>query len=61
MKIFEYEKGINHAKVGLIDDQWLMVGSANFDVRSMQLNFELNALVRDPERAAELEAILASR
>ena len=43
VKIFEYEKGINHAKVGLIDDQWLMVGSANFDIRSMRLNFELSS------------------
>jgi cardiolipin synthase len=58
VKIFEYEKGINHAKVGLFDDQWLMVGSANFDIRSMRLNFELNVLVRDPERAAELETVL---
>jgi cardiolipin synthase len=35
-----------------------MVGSANLDVRSMRLNFELNALVRDPATAAELERFL---
>jgi cardiolipin synthase len=58
VKIYEYEAGINHAKVALIDQEWLMVGSANFDVRSMHLNFELNALVRDPERAADLERVL---
>lgn len=58
VKIFEYEKGINHAKVALIDHEWLMVGSANLDVRSMRLNFELNALVRDPATAAELERVL---
>jgi cardiolipin synthase len=58
VKIFEYERGINHAKVGLIDDEWLMVGSANFDIRSMRLNFELNVLVRDHARAAELHAVL---
>src|SRR4029077_17831420 len=58
VKIFEYEKGINHSKVTLIDDKWLMVGSANFDIRSMRLNFELNVIIRDPERAAELESIL---
>lgn len=58
VKIFEYERGVNHAKVGLIDEQWLTVGSANFDIRSMRLNFELNVLVRDPDRAAELEAVL---
>ena len=59
VKIYEYEKGINHSKVTLIDDKWLMVGSANFDIRSMRLNFELNVAVRDPGRAAELEAVLA--
>ncbi len=59
VKIFEYEKGITHAKVGLIDGRWLMVGSANFDIRSMRLNFELNVLIRDPERAAELDAVLS--
>ncbi len=59
LKIFEYEKGINHAKVALIDREWLMVGSANLDVRSMRLNFELNALVRDPASAEELERVLA--
>jgi len=58
VKIFEYEKGINHSKVSLVDEHWLVVGSANFDIRSMRLNFELNVLVRDPERAAELEGVL---
>jgi cardiolipin synthase len=58
VKVYEYERGINHAKVALIDDDWLMVGSANFDIRSMRLNFELNVLVRDPARAAELEKVL---
>ncbi len=59
VKIYEYEAGINHAKVALVDEQWLMVGSANLDVRSMRLNFELNALVRDPATAATLEQVLA--
>jgi cardiolipin synthase len=59
VKIYEYEAGINHAKVALIDEDWLMVGSANFDVRSMRLNFELNALVRDRARALDLERVLS--
>lgn len=58
VKIYEYEAGINHAKVALVDEKWLMVGSTNFDVRSMRLNFELNALVRDPARALDLEQVL---
>ena len=59
VKIYEYEAGINHAKVALVDEEWLMVGSANLDVRSMRLNFELNALVRDPATAADLERVLS--
>lgn len=59
VKIYEFEAGINHAKVALIDEDWLMVGSANFDVRSMRLNFELNALVRDRARASDLECVLS--
>jgi len=58
VKIYEYEAGFNHAKVALVDDHWLMVGSANLDVRSMRLNFELNALVRDTATAAALERVL---
>jgi cardiolipin synthase A/B len=59
VKIYEYESGINHAKVALLDDEWLMVGSANLDVRSMRLNFELNALIRDKATAARLERVLS--
>ena len=59
VKIYEFEAGINHAKVALIDEDWLMVGSANFDVRSMRLNFELNALVHDRARASDLECVLS--
>jgi cardiolipin synthase len=58
VKIYEYNAGINHAKVALVDEHWLMVGSANLDVRSMRLNFELNALVRDAGTAAALERVL---
>ena len=59
VRIYEFEAAINHDKVALIDEDWLMVGSANFDVRSMRLNFELNALVRDRERASDLERVLS--
>jgi cardiolipin synthase len=58
VRIFEYEKGINHAKVASFDSRWLMVGSANFDIRSMRLNFELNVLMNDSAAAEELERVL---
>jgi cardiolipin synthase len=58
VRVFEYSVGINHAKSILLDDDWLMVGSANSDNRSMRLNFELNVLVQAPKAARELEAML---
>jgi cardiolipin synthase len=45
VKIFEYDKGIEHSKYMVIDDQWTTIGSSNFDERSMRLNFELSVLI----------------
>ncbi|CAM2965335.1 cardiolipin synthase [Rariglobus hedericola] len=58
VRLFEYNAAIHHCKAGVIDDDWLLVGSANLDNRSMHLNFELNVLIHMPERTAELAAIL---
>jgi cardiolipin synthase len=38
-----------HAKVMLVDDEWSMFGSANFDNRSLELNDELNVIARNKE------------
>jgi cardiolipin synthase len=57
IRVFEYSQAINHSKAMLIDEEWLMVGSANSDNRSMRLNFELNLLAHAPEQARELEAM----
>ncbi len=60
VRIFEYapEKGINHAKVVTVDGRWLMIGSANFDIRSMRLNFELNVALHDAELVAQMDGVL---
>ncbi|HEX8312631.1 MAG TPA: cardiolipin synthase, partial [Chthoniobacteraceae bacterium] len=42
VRVFEYSKGVNHSKAMMIDSEWMMIGSANSDNRSMRLNFELN-------------------
>ena len=57
VRIFEYSKGIDHSKFILIDGDWSSVGSANFDERSMRLNFELSLLVYDPQTNADLARI----
>lgn len=45
--IHEYPLGLLHAKSMTIDGKIALVGSANMDRRSMQLNFENNLLVVD--------------
>ncbi len=54
VKIFLYEKGILHAKTMVIDDQVGVVGTANFDVRSFGLDFEVAAIIYDREFVEKL-------
>jgi len=51
--IYEFDAGMLHSKIVTVDDRWCMLGSANMDVRSFRLNFEITALVYDPAVAAE--------
>jgi cardiolipin synthase len=48
VRIFEYRKGIEHSKYTVVDDEAAVVGSSNFDDRSMRLNFELSLLLHRP-------------
>jgi cardiolipin synthase len=54
--IHEYGPGMIHAKTMVVDGTVAMVGSANMDLRSFRLNFEVHAVVRDAATAAQLEA-----
>ncbi len=51
VEIFEYDPQILHAKLFLVDDV-AYVGSANMDVRSLRINYELLVRINDPEMAA---------
>lgn len=53
-EIYRYQKGFVHAKTMVADKQLAMVGTANMDIRSFDLNFEVNALVYDEAVAQEL-------
>jgi cardiolipin synthase len=55
--VLEYEPGIVHAKTLVADGQVALVGSANMDLRSFRLNFEVHALVHDPATAAALRTM----
>jgi len=54
VEIHSYSPGMVHAKTLLIDRRWAAVGSANMDVRSFRLNFEINALLYGAAEAAAL-------
>jgi cardiolipin synthase A/B len=47
-RIFQYERGFVHAKTMVVDEWVATIGSANMDMRSFNLNFELNAFIFDP-------------
>ncbi|WP_161877661.1 cardiolipin synthase [Alkalibacterium sp. MB6] len=46
-EVYIYDNGFLHAKTIVIDGEILSVGTANFDIRSFRLNFEVNAFVYD--------------
>lgn len=56
-KVYHYEKGFIHAKMIVVDDEIASVGTANIDVRSFSLNFEVNALIYDRLLAHRLAEI----
>jgi len=47
VKIYEYQPTMIHAKLLIVDGEWVSVGSSNFDYRSMRLNDESNLNVLD--------------
>lgn len=53
-EIYCYRKGFVHAKTMVVDQQIAIVGTANMDIRSFDLNFEVNAIVYDKKIAEEL-------
>ena len=46
-RVYLYEKGFIHSKVIIIDNSIASTGSANMDLRSFMLNFEINAFIYD--------------
>ena len=51
----------DHTKLLLVDEDWAMIGSANWDPRSLRLNFELNVECYGREFADEVARIIAKK
>ncbi len=49
VKLMLFQDGLLHAKIITADGQMAMIGSANMDRRSFQLNYEMNILLVGPE------------
>jgi cardiolipin synthase len=52
--IYEYQGGLLHTKSLTLDGEGALIGSANMDRRSFDLNYENNILPFDPKLTADL-------
>jgi cardiolipin synthase len=51
----------DHSKLMIVDGCWVLLGSANWDPRSLRLNFEFNVECYDIELAQKLEKLTADK
>lgn len=56
IEIYFYEPTMMHAKVVIVDDEFVTTGSTNFDFRSFEHNFEFNALIYSKEFNSQMKA-----
>ena len=54
VRIFEYQGGLLHTKSLTLDGEVTLIGSANMDRRSFELNYENNILFYDPVLSADM-------
>jgi cardiolipin synthase len=59
-KVWRSMPPFNHSKLLVVDGEWSLVGSSNWDNRSLRLNFELDVEIYDKRLAAELTGLIRS-
>ena len=57
VRIYEFDSGILHAKMLIVDGQLAVIGSANADVRSFRYDFEVNVQVYSEDVAKQAEQV----
>ena len=57
VRIWATPSPFDHTKLLVVDGNWSLIGSSNWDPRSLRLNFEFNLECYDGELAARLERI----
>jgi cardiolipin synthase len=51
----------DHSKLMIVDGHWVLLGSANWDTRSLRLNFELNVECYGRDFAQEMEKVIRQK
>lgn len=57
VKVYQYVEGFTHSKMIIIDDELVIAGSVNLDVRSLELLFETNLFIYDRNVAKTVKHI----
>ncbi len=60
-KIWLTPPPFDHSKLMIVDGHWVLLGSANWDARSLRLNFELNVECYGREFAQQMEQLIAKK
>jgi cardiolipin synthase len=55
VKVYMYNRGFVHSKTMVVDGEFCSVGSANFDDRSLVLNFETNSVILSKEIGKQMD------
>ncbi len=53
-KVYLYHGGFHHTKIMMVDDLYCTVGSSNMDSRSLRCDYEVNTVIFDRGKTAEL-------
>jgi cardiolipin synthase len=61
VKIYLSQPPFDHSKVMIVDGNWSLVGSTNWDQRSLRLNFEANLECLDAALAAALQGYFVAK
>ena len=55
VRVWEWKGAMMHAKTSVVDGRWVRVGSTDFNVLGVAINYELDALVEDGDIGREAE------
>jgi cardiolipin synthase len=58
VRIWRSPPPFHHTKIMVVDGEWCLIGSCNWDIRSFRLNFELCMEIYDRDLATRLRAIM---